>query len=77
MDRMQAPEAQAVIEFAQTCLKVVSLRVLTLLALLGCSVMFGYAMLEPNWMRLVGAGGFALLVFWPCVRLESNRKEVS
>ena len=75
MERMNAPEVEAVIKYGQMLLKAVSERVLTLLALLGCSCVFGYAMLYPDWMRFAGAAAFAVLVFWPCVRLEAAKKE--
>lgn len=75
MERITAPEVDAVIRFAQAGLRLLSERVLTLLALAGCVSLFWWAMLYPDWMRLAGAGAFAVLVFWPCVRLEAAKKE--
>ena len=75
MDAMKPREVEAVIKFAQAGLVALSERVLTLLSLAGCVGAFGYTMLEPRWERLAAACLFALLVFWPCMRLESSKRK--
>lgn len=72
---MRPPEVEAVIKFARTGLIAISERVLTLLGLLGVCAMFAYAMLNPDWFRVGGACAFAVLVFWPLMRLEAAKKE--
>lgn len=75
MKTMQAPEIEAVIQFARTGLLALTDRVLTFLSLLGTMALFGWVMLEPNWIRFAGACAFALLVLWPLMRHEAAKKE--
>lgn len=75
MNAMRPPEVEAVIRYAQITLAAVSERALTLLGLAGCVTMFGWAMLNPDWFRVGGACAFAILVFWPLLRLEAAKKE--
>jgi len=75
MNKMQAPEVEAVIRFAQAGLLALTDRVFTLVSLLGTTTLFGWVMLEPNWIRLAGACAFALLVLWPLMRHEAAKKE--
>ena len=75
MNKMQAPELEAVIRFARAGLLALTDRVLTLVSLLGTTVMFGWVMLDPNWIRFAGACAFALLVLWPLMRHEAAKKE--
>lgn len=75
MNKMQAPEVEAVIRFAQAGLLALTDRVMTLLSLGGCIVLFGWLMHEPDWIRFAGACAFSLLVFYPLMRLEAAKKE--
>lgn len=75
MNAMRPPEVEAVIAFARQAMVALSERVLTLLGLLGTCAMFTYAMLNPDWLRFGGACAFAMLVFWPLMRLEAAKKE--
>jgi len=71
---MSSPhEIEAVIKFARIGLKVLSERALTWAALLGCMVSFGWALYNPDWVRVAAAVGFATLVFWPLLRLEAAK----
>lgn len=70
-----APEVEAVIKFSRIGLRALSERALSLTALVGCMALFGYAAVEPDWKRVAGACAFAVLVFWPLLRLEAAKKE--
>lgn len=75
MNAMRPPEVEAVIAFARIALKAFSERVLTLLAMIGGFVLFGYVLLYPDWIRAATAAAYAVLVLWPIVRLEAAKKE--
>ncbi len=72
---MRAAEVDAVIKFARIGLQSLSERALSWTALAGCMGLFGYAASEPDWKRVAGACAFAVLVFWPLLRLEAAKKE--
>lgn len=72
---MRPAEVDAVIKFARIGLQTMSERVLSVMALVGCMALFGYAAAEPDWKRVAGACAFAVLVFWPLLRLEAAKKE--
>lgn len=75
---MQTPEILAVIRFAQVLLRVVSERLLLILGMVICAVLFGWVMLAPDWIRVAGACAFAILVYLPIVRqdrAQQQRKE--
>lgn len=75
MSDMRPAEVDAVIRFAQIGLRTLSERALTWTALAGCMASFGYAAMEPDWIRVGGACAFAVLVFWPLLKLETLRKD--
>lgn len=75
MNKMMAPEIEAVIRFAQAGLLALTDRVLTVLSLLGTMSLFAWVMWEPHWIRFAGACAFALLVLWPLMRHEAAKKE--
>lgn len=75
MDKIQAPEIEAMVRFARAGLLALSERVLTLLGLIMSFSLAGWSMLEPTWQRGAIVAAFAILVYWPLVRLETKRKE--
>ncbi len=68
-------EVEAVIKFARTGMQAFSERVLTFTGLLACIGVFGAVLYEPTWTRVAAGSAFAVLVFWPIVRLETRKKE--
>lgn len=75
MDQMRPAEVEAVIKFARAGLTALSERALTWTGLAGCMAAFGYAAYEPDWVRVAAACAFAVLCFWPLLKLESSKKE--
>ena len=75
MESMRPVEVEAVIRFAQTGLRVLSERLLTLLALVGALGAFAWVMVAPDWIRASSAACYAVLVLWPCIRLESSKQK--
>lgn len=72
---MKPAEIQAVVQFARVALKVVSERSLTLLGMVICAVLFGWVLMAPDLIRLAAASLFAMIVYWPLVRLEKAKQE--
>lgn len=71
---MQTPELAAVLAVCQAILRVAAERVLTIMGMVICAVLFGWVLYAPDWIRVAAACGFAVLVYWPIVRLERSRK---
>ena len=67
-------EIQAILTAASVAKKLIAPRVLTLLGFFACGALFGYALWVPNWERAVIASLFAVLVYWPLVRMEKRRQ---
>lgn len=72
---MRPAEVDAVIKFARIGLQTLAQRALTWVALMGCMAAFGWALYDPEWIRVGAAVGFAVLVFWPLLKLEALKKE--
>lgn len=77
MNTMRPAELEAVIRYARAVTTVASERILTYLGFLAASAIFGFAMWEPDWKRAATASLFAVLVYWPAVRLESAQKQAA
>jgi len=67
-----APELKAVVQFVQIAQQVIALRILTYLGFIASSSLFGVALWQPSWERAVTASLFAVLVYWPSLRIESK-----
>lgn len=72
---MKPAEIQALVQFAQVGLKIVSERSLSLFGMIICAVLFGWVLYAPDLIRLAGASLFAMIVYWPLVRMEKAKKE--
>jgi hypothetical protein len=70
-------EIEAIIKFAMVGAKIMAERVLTILGFLACAGAFGYALYAPNWERATIASLFAVLVYWPLVRMEKRKQAES
>lgn len=70
---MQPSELIVVTKFAQVGLRVLCERLLTFVAMLASCGLFGWVMYSPDWVRFAGACGFALLVLYPLIRLDSAK----
>ena len=65
-----APELKAVIQFVTIAQQVLALRILTYLGFIAATCLFGVALWLPSWERAVTASAFAVLCYWPLIRLE-------
>ena len=72
---MRPAEVDAVIKFARMGMQTLSERALTYVGLLASIGIFGWAIYDGAWSATATACAFAVLVFWPLVRLESKKKE--
>ena len=75
MESMKAAEIDAVIKFAMNGLRMLGTRILTLLSLAGAITLFAYASVTPDWIRVAGAALYAVLVYWPAMKLETKQGE--
>lgn len=66
-------ELIALARFCQAALLALNARLFTLLALVLDFVLFGFAALDPHWIRFACACAFAVLVFIPVQRMEADR----
>lgn len=70
---MNAPELEAIIKFGQIGIRTLATRVLTFVGFIACAAAFGVALWLPTWERATIASLFALLVYWPLIRLETRK----
>ena len=68
-----AKEVEALVRFARAGLHTLSERVLTYVSLCACIGIFGWALYDGAWAATATACAFAVLVFWPVLKLESTR----
>lgn len=74
MDNMRPAEVEAVIRFARAGLSALSERSLTWAGLFLSAALFAYAAWEATWIQAAAACAFAVLVYWPLVRLETKKR---
>lgn len=70
---IQPAEVEAIIKFSKLGLQALSERVLTFVGMLACIGIFGAVLYDATWVRVACASAFAVLVYWPIVRLESSK----
>lgn len=73
LKNLMPAEVMIVARVAQAMLLVINARLFTLLGMFFCAAGFGWVLWEPNWIRAFGACAFAVLVYWPLVRMEAKR----
>lgn len=66
-------ELMIVARVAQAMLITINARLFTLAGMAACAMLFGWVMWQPDWIRAFGACAFAVLVYWPLVRMEAKR----
>lgn len=71
---MKSAEIQAVVQFCQIGMKILTGRLLSTMGMLICGGLFAWVLYAPDLIRLGGACAFALLVYWPSVRYEQQQK---
>ena len=70
-----APELKAVVQFVTIAQQVLAIRALTYIGFVAAFVLFGYALWVPSWERAVISGLFAVLCYWPVLRLERGKPQ--
>ena len=74
---MRPAEVDAVIKFARIGIQTLSERVLTFTGMVASIGIFGYTLYDPTWVRVAAASAFAVLCYWPAVRLEAKKRSES
>ena len=72
---LMPPQIVALARFSQAALIMLNARMFGATALICSAAAFAYVLYAPDDIRLAGACAFALLVLWPCLRLETQRRE--
>lgn len=65
----------ALVRYVRVGTAVLAARILTLLGLFMCAGGFAWALWGPSWERVAAASAFAVLVFWPVVRLDKGKED--
>ncbi len=73
IENMVPAQVIALAKFCHSALLVLNSRVFTLLAMLLSAGLFAWSLYDPNWIRIVGAVCFSVLVFLPIQRMEAIR----
>jgi hypothetical protein len=66
----------AVVRMLRVAMEIISMRLLTILAMVMSFILGCWTMLEPTWERMAMAGFFAVCVYLPCIRWERTKDEV-
>jgi len=65
----------AVFKIVRVALEIISMRLLTILAMAGSFLLACWTMWEPTWERMAMAGFFAVCVYLPCINWERKKNE--
>lgn len=63
----------AVFKIVRVAMEIISMRLLTILAMAGSFLLACWTMWEPTWERMAMAGFFAVCVFLPCINWERKK----
>lgn len=70
---LRPAELMHIAAFCKFALTILNARLLTATALVSATALFGYALWQPDYLRLAGACAYAMLVLWPAQRLDMKR----
>ena len=65
----------AVFKIVRVALEIISMRLLTILAMVGSFLLACWTMWDPTWERMAMAGFFAVCVFLPCINWKRKKNE--
>jgi hypothetical protein len=65
----------AAMRMVRIAMEVLSMRLLTILAMVMSFLLACWAMLEPTYERMGMAGFFAVCIYLPCINWERNKHE--
>ncbi len=60
----------ALVRFCAAAMGILNARLFTLVGLLLCAGGFAWALYAPTWERVTAAVAFAILGYWPLIRIE-------
>jgi len=63
----------AVFKIVRVALEIISMRLLTILAMVGSFLLACWTMWDPTWERMAMAGFFAVCVCLPCINWERKK----
>ena len=73
MGKLIPQELVLVANVTRAMMGILNARLFTLLGMVFCAAAFGWVLWQPDWIRAFGACAFAVLVYWPLVRMEAKR----
>ncbi len=73
LSKMVPQELVMLAHVAQGLLIILNARLFTLLGMFLCASAFGWVLWQPDWIRAFAACAFAMIVYWPVVRMEAKR----
>lgn len=73
MKNLMPQEMVAIARITQALMVILNARLFTLLGMALCASGFGWVLWQPDWIRAFAACAFAVLVYWPLVRMEAQR----
>jgi len=68
--RMEADVLKVLIKYVKVGVVVIQTRILALIGLLLCAGATAWTLAEPSWERVAASSLFAVLAYWPVIRLE-------
>jgi hypothetical protein len=74
---MDAEVLAALVRYVKIGLVVIQTRIMVLLGLLLSAGGTAWTLYEPTWERVAASALFAILVFWPVIRLERKDGQVA
>ena len=73
LERLVPQELVMLASVVRASMLVLNARLFTLLGMALSACLFGWVLWQPDWIRLAGAVAFAVLVYLPVQRMESQK----
>lgn len=67
---------EGAVKLLRLAMDVVTMRLLSILAMFMSFLLAAWAMYEPLWERMAMAGFFAVCIYLPCISWERKRNEI-
>jgi hypothetical protein len=72
---MDAQVLAALVRYVKVGLVILNTRIMILIGMLLCAGSTAWTLFDPTWERVVSTALFAMLVFWPVIRLERVKND--
>jgi len=69
---MDADILAALVKYVKVGMIVINTRILALIGLLLCAGATAWTLADPTWERVAASALFAILAYWPIIRLEKG-----